>query len=125
MEKIFDWKKRFYQVHKPDRVDPKALETLTGTKVTDGWKVIPQPGTGVVLNNAAWDLTDYFAVSMNAKVALAEAGESTPNSVWVGVDEALGERNFRIDQGYCYRASTNSWLAFGIGRIHSVLCRIW
>ena len=65
MEQIFDWKKRFYQVHKPDRVDPQAAATLTGTKVTDGWKVIPQAGTGVVLNNVAWDLTDYFAVSMN------------------------------------------------------------
>ena len=82
MEKMFDWKKRYYQVHKPNRVDPKALETLTGTKVTDDWKVVPQVGAGIVLNNAAWDLTDYFAVSMNAKVALAEAGESAPNTIW-------------------------------------------
>ena len=97
MEKIFDWKKRFYQVHKPDRVDPQALANLSGTKVTAGWKVVPQAGAGEVLKNVAWDLTDYFAVSMNTKVALAEAGESTPNSIWVGVDETLGERNFRIE----------------------------
>ena len=58
MEKIFDWKKRFYQVHKPDRVDPQALATLNGTKVTDGWKVIPQAGAGEVLKNVARDLTD-------------------------------------------------------------------
>lgn len=97
MEKIFDWKKRYYQVHKPDRVDPRALETLLGTKVTDGWKIIPQAGAGMVLNNAAWDLSDYFAVSMNTKAELAEAGESIPASIWIGVDETLGERNFRIE----------------------------
>ena len=56
MEQIYDWKKRLYQVHKPDRVDLKALQTLTGTKVTDGWKVIAQPNAGVVLQNAVLDI---------------------------------------------------------------------
>lgn len=97
MEKMFDWKKRYYQVHKPNRVDPKALKTLAGTKVTDCWKVVPQIGAGIVLNNAAWDLTDYFAVSMNTTVALGEAGESAPNTIWVGVDASLGEQNFRVE----------------------------
>ena len=39
MEKPYEFEKLMEQVHKPNRVNPEALATLEGTKITSQWKI--------------------------------------------------------------------------------------
>ena len=96
MEKPFEFEKLLEQVHKPNRVNPEALATLAGTKITDQWQIICEEGADIVLKNAATDLQDYFAVSMNLNLALTTGTEPAAKSIYLGVDSSLGERDFRM-----------------------------
>ncbi len=96
MEQMYEFYNRLTQVHKPHRVRAEALAKLEGVHITDSWRIVPQEGADIVLNNAAWDLSDYFAVSMDTPVALVSAGQSEKHTIWIGIDETLGERDFRI-----------------------------
>ena len=40
MEQYMDFEKRVQQVHKPDRVNPEAVRNLSGTKITEEWKIV-------------------------------------------------------------------------------------
>ena len=96
MEKPFEFEKLMEQVHKPNRVNPEALATLEGVKITSDWTIVYPQTASIVLKNAAEDLQDYFAVSMNVSVALTNGTESAPKTIFLGVDETLGERDFRM-----------------------------
>ncbi len=96
MEKPFEFEKLLEQVHKPNRVNPEVLATLEGTRITKEWKIICEEGADIVLQNAAADLQDYFGVSMNLPLVLINGTESTPKSIYLGVDSNLGERDFRM-----------------------------
>jgi hypothetical protein len=96
MERTFDWKKRFLQIHKPNRLDPQVLSAFAGTVVTDGWKVVISPEAGAVLQNVARDLVEYFFVSMGRSLSLDLNNDSGVNTIFVSVDPALGNGNFSI-----------------------------
>ena len=96
MEKPFEFDKVFEQVHKPNRVNPEVLATLQGVKITSEWTIVYPETAERVLKNAAEDLQDYFAVSMNVSVALTTGTESAPKTILLGVDENLGDRDFRM-----------------------------
>ena len=96
MEKPFEFNKLMEQVHKPNRVNPEALATLEGVKITSEWTIVYPETASIVLKNAAEDLQDYFAVSMDVSVMLTTGAESAPKTILLGVDENLGERNFRM-----------------------------
>ena len=86
MEKPFEFDKVFEQVHKPNRVNPEVLTTLQGVKITSEWTIVYPETAERVLKNAAEDLQDYFAVSMNVSVALTTGTESAPKTILLGVD---------------------------------------
>ena len=96
MEKPFEFEKLLEQVHKPNRVNPEAMKTLNGVKITGDWQIVCDEKADVVLRNAAKDLQDYFAVSMNLSLVLVEGTESAPKTIYLCVDETLGERDFRM-----------------------------
>ena len=48
MEKVFEFKKRLLEVHKPHRINYNIMKTLKGTIVTDDWKIVIKPDAGVV-----------------------------------------------------------------------------
>lgn len=96
MEQLFDWKKRFLQVHKPDRLDPQVLSSYEGIAVIDGWKVSISPDVGEVLQNAANDLVEYFSVSMGQNLTLDTRGIPDANTILITAEPELGDGNFSI-----------------------------
>ena len=95
MEKHLDFEKRMVAIHKPNRVNPEALQTVKGTRITPDWKITYPADAGIVLVNAAADLQDYFAVSMNLNLALETAAAPAAKTIYVAVDASLPERGFR------------------------------
>ena len=96
MEEHFEFEKYFEQVHKPNRVNPEALATLEGVKITSDWTIVYPQNASIILKTVAEDLQDYFAVSMNVSVALTTGAESAPKTIFLGVDATLGDRDFRM-----------------------------
>ena len=96
MERPFDFAKRLLQVHKPNRLNSEKAATLTGTKITADWHITTAENAPKLIKNVAWDLNDYFAVSMNVTVPQTTAQGSAPNTIWIALDETLPERSFRI-----------------------------
>ena len=83
MEKYMDFEKKVQQVHKPNRVNPEALKTLCGTKITQSWKITCKADAHLVVNTVVADLQDYFRVSMNLEMIMQKqcrhVYESTTN----------------------------------------------
>lgn len=96
VEKPFEFTKKLEIVHKPNRINLDRLKDLTGIKVTSDWKIIISSESGKVLSNAAFDLKDYFKVSMETDLDLEYADKSTEKSIYISIDKNLDERSFRI-----------------------------
>ena len=96
MEHYMDFEKKVQQSHKSNRVNPEALATLTGTKITEAWKITCKKDSHLVITTVAEDLQDYFKVSMNLDLALAEAEAPAPKTIFLAVDEKLAERTFSM-----------------------------
>ena len=96
MEQHMDFEKRLLQVHKPNRVNPQACKTVKGTEITEAWKIVYKEDAGIVVKNAVLDLQDYFQVSMHVSVGLEIGIGPAPKTIFVCVDNALQERQFRI-----------------------------
>ena len=96
MEQYMDFEKKVQQVHKPNRVNPQALATLTGTRITEAWKITHKADAEIVVTTVAEDLQDYFKVSMNLELAVETAEAPAPRTIFLAVDEALPERTFTI-----------------------------
>ena len=95
MEQYMDFEKRVQQVHKPNRVNPDALNTLSGTKITEQWKIVCKEDADIVVTTVVADLQDYFQVSMNLALETATGNTPAPKTIFVAVDESLPERSFR------------------------------
>ena len=52
MEKPFEFEKLMEQVHKSNRVNPEALATLEGVKITSDWTIVYPQTASIVLKNA-------------------------------------------------------------------------
>ena len=96
MEQYMDFEKKVQQVHKPNRVNPEALNTLAGVKITSAWKITCKAEPGIVISTVVADLQDYFKVSMNVELALATADAPAAKTIFVAEDNALPERTFTI-----------------------------
>ena len=96
MEKAFDFKKRYDEVHKPMRVRPEKLKCFDGVIVTDGWSIIIPPDCSTVVENVANDLQEYFDVSMASKVNMEIGDAAKEKSILLAIDESLPERTYRI-----------------------------
>ena len=69
MEQYMDFEKRVQQVHKPDRVNPEAVRNLSGTKITEEWKIVCKEDADMVVTTVVADLQEYFQVSVNRQRA--------------------------------------------------------
>ena len=94
MEQYMDFEKRVQQVHKPNRVNPDALKTLTGTKITEAWRITCKADAHLVVNTVVADLQDYFQVSMNLSLttATADGTVATAKDTWITHPGDLGMR---------------------------------
>ncbi len=97
METPFEFKKTLLQVHKPHRVNPDAVKKLSGTAITADWTIAFPRDAGEVLRNAAVDLAEYFAVSMD--LPLSSCACAGRQAISIAVDPALPPRAFRIRAG--------------------------
>ena len=95
MEQYMDFEKRVQQVHKPDRVNPEAVRNLSGTKITEEWKIVCKEDADMVVTTVVADLQEYFQVSVNLSLALVTGNAPAPKTIFVAVDESLPERSFR------------------------------
>lgn len=96
MEQILDFEKWTGPVHKPNRVRDHAANTLEGVKITDEWKIAYCADAGVVLQNAAKDLQEYFDVSMNLRLPIVASQEFEEKMIFVYIDKNLRDREFRV-----------------------------
>lgn len=69
-EQNYDFQKRMLTVHRPNRRTNKA-PTEGEIEITEAWSVLPVKDCPLIAT-AAEDLADYFAVSMNLRVPVAE-----------------------------------------------------
>ena len=96
MGHYMDFEKTVQQVHKPNRVNPEALNALTGVKISPEWKITCKAEPGIVISTVVADLQDYFKVSMNVELAVATADAPAAKTIFVAEDNALPERTFTI-----------------------------
>ena len=68
MEKNYDFRERLRQVHKKDRKNDAVWQKITGAVVNDSWQIVFPDDASKVVRNAAWDLQEYFEVSMDCYV---------------------------------------------------------
>ena len=99
MEKDLDVDKLMEKVHRPNRVNPENMKALQGTQITESWKIVYKADAGIVIQNAVKDLQDYFQVSMNLSLAVEISAAPADKTIFVAVDENLGERSFRTQVG--------------------------
>jgi len=99
MEKPFDFTKKLFEVHKPSRIRREKFETLQGVRVTDGWKIVIPSDSSVVVRNAAYDLQEYFKISMECDVTVDVGDCASDTSIYMKLDSSLQERSFRIEAG--------------------------
>jgi len=64
MEKNYEFRKRLLDVHRKDMRDDAIGSVAGGCAVNEGWEIVYPLGEGRVIENAAFDLLEYFRVSM-------------------------------------------------------------
>ncbi len=96
MERPFDFEKKLEVVHKPGRINRERMSSLSGTTVTNEWKIAANAELGEVLKNAVFDLQDYFKTSMEIELDVEISGKSDAKTIFIGVDDSLDERSFSI-----------------------------
>lgn len=101
MEKLYQFREELLEVHKPHRVNDAVWRAVDGVVVTDGWRIVCNNGAGVVLANAAADLAEYFAISMDRKVPLESSAKNACRTggtcvIRIGVDAGLRELCWRL-----------------------------
>ena len=64
MERNYEFRKRLLEVHKRDMRDDSIWMSADGCIVDECWEIVYPLGEGRVIENAAYDLLEYFRVSM-------------------------------------------------------------
>ena len=77
MEKNYDFRERLRAVHKENRRRDGVWEKIAGAVVDDTWEIVFPDGAGKVILNAAWDLQEYFALSMGVYVKIVPASKKS------------------------------------------------
>ncbi|GHU75618.1 hypothetical protein AGMMS49992_19970 [Clostridia bacterium] len=67
MERNYEFRRRLREVHKPgmrdDAVWRSEQDSFRGCVIREDWEIVFPSGSGKVMENAAYDLLDYFRVS--------------------------------------------------------------
>lgn len=93
-ENNYDFRERLLEVHKKNRrLNFTAKDNQT--EIDGSWS-ITVPSADRVLYNAARDLADYFAVSMNIYLPVIIGNENKEKSICYSVDTGLGKNKYRI-----------------------------
>jgi len=78
MEKNYDFRERLRCVHKAGRKNDSVWQTVSGTVVDDSWQIVFPDNAGKVVRNAAWDLQEYFELSMDCYVKAVPLSRKGP-----------------------------------------------
>lgn len=103
LEKRFDFRKRIFEVHKPDIRDFSVAKKDTQIEITNDYVICVHTASSEAVLKAARDLQDFLFVSMNVSVALKKIdiyNEVLKNSIVVLTNEgdsAKTEATFSID----------------------------
>jgi len=95
-ERNYQFRERMLQVHKPNRRDPDAVCRKEQVEITDHWAIHIPAHEDRVIYNAARDLADYFAVSMNLSLRLQVGGDIPEKAIVYKIDETLEGNQYRI-----------------------------
>ena len=115
MQKPFDFKQKYHEVHKPMRVCKENIKGFDGIVVTDGWKIVLPNNPSVIIKNAAYDLQEYFKISMDCEVNVESYGAHTEKAICLSINNELPERTFvlSVDKIIKISGSDESALAQG------------
>ena len=93
-EKNYDFRKRHWEYHKPDRRDPARKAKKNEVLITEEWKIGCAGDKDSIALIAVKDFQDYLFTSMGLSLALADApGEKV---IWVEVSPKV-KKGFVID----------------------------
>ncbi len=95
-ERNYQFRERMLEVHKPGRRMPFARCKEGQVEITDAWTIYIPHREDRVLYNAARDLTDYFAVSMEISLKLQIGGEIPEKAIIYQLDPALKGNQYRL-----------------------------
>ena len=98
-EMNYEFRKRMLDVHKKDRRDPERKAQDGEVTVCTGWTVVIPDMSDVVVYNAARDLEDYFAVSMNEYVSFSSGIGVPEKAIVYKIDPSLPENGYGIKAG--------------------------
>lgn len=91
-EKNYDFRRRHWTVHQPDRRDAQRQVQSGELLLDSSWSL--GCDSGQVMENAVRDFQDYLWVSMG--ISARRAGAKAPKTIWFEVDAAL-DRGFILD----------------------------
>ena len=91
----YQFREELLQVHLPNRRMDFAKPSAQDVLVTSEWSIVLPASRDTVLTNAAKDLEDYFAVSMNETVTVKEAPVSE-KVIEYQIDALLGENKYKV-----------------------------
>ena len=91
-EKNYDFRKRHWEYHKPDRRDPERLAAEDEVMLTADWKIGAAPGNPIA-KIAADDFQEYLEKSMGISLPIVKTDGA--NTLWIDVSEELAE-GFRL-----------------------------
>ena len=93
IEKNYDFRKRFDQVHKPGRRDLSVTPEVNDFVITDDTVIIVPANADETIMTAAKDLQDYFFTSMNMSLKLKQ-GDVCSNSISYAVDSSVAKDSY-------------------------------
>lgn len=93
IEKNYDFRARFDQVHKPDRRDANLKPEANDFVINDETVIMVPANADETVMTAAKDLQDYFFVSMNMSLKL-KSGDACDNSIYYDVDSSIAKDSY-------------------------------
>lgn len=99
MEKHYEFQEKLKKIHRPDRVNDTVWKQIEGQVIDETWAIVAPPDAGIVLNNAAKDLQDYFQVSMGLHLELVSHRESKQIRLQVSLTGAKSLYRVAVEEG--------------------------
>jgi len=76
MEKLYQFRQKLLNIHRPGRICNAVWERIDGLVIDTSWTILQPADAGIIIQNAARDLQQYFSISMERQLAVVStAGE--------------------------------------------------
>ena len=95
-ERNYQFRERMLEVHRPNRRMSWVEKKDGQIEITSDWTIYITDTKDPVIYNAARDLEDYLAVSMNVCVRFKIGGDIPAKAIVYSVDPSLGENEYRF-----------------------------